>query len=229
MTNRYTSGALQALVAAAGVAWSVPICAAVPPVTLDPSRGSETGASYQSWLSPHQEGGEEADTPKAIPKSFRSTTPSVPRNQRKSAGHGVLQFSRDLSRAYVEVRIEGVDPQTINMFHIHCGKPGILGPILIDFAIRQDLKQAFADGVLTAEIRNEDIVAVSQHSHDGVVAFATAGCPINKEGSAFDRVKTVAGMAAIAREGELYFNLHTTGQSFFGDIRGQLEAMPNQP
>jgi hypothetical protein len=29
-------------------------------------------------------------------------------------------------------------------------------------------------------------------------------------------------MAAIAREGELYFNLHTTSQTYFGDIRGQL-------
>jgi hypothetical protein len=40
-----------------------------------------------------------------------------------------------------------------------------------------------------------------------------------------DRVKTVAGMAAIAREGDLYFNLHTSGQSYFGDIRGQLERV----
>lgn len=44
-------------------------------------------------------------------------------------------------------------------------------------------------------------------------------------GRPLDRVKTVAGMATIAREGELYFNLHTTGQNFFGDIRGQLDAV----
>jgi hypothetical protein len=29
-------------------------------------------------------------------------------------------------------------------------------------------------------------------------------------------------MAQIAREGELYFNLHTSGQTNYGDIRGQI-------
>ena len=29
-------------------------------------------------------------------------------------------------------------------------------------------------------------------------------------------------MEYIARKGDLYFNLHTKGQMFFGDIRGQL-------
>lgn len=32
-------------------------------------------------------------------------------------------------------------------------------------------------------------------------------------------------MAAIAREGELYFNVHNTGQQYFGAMRGQLEAV----
>ena len=59
-----------------------------------------------------------------------------------------------------------------------------------------------------------------------MIAFGTAGCPINKDGNPNERVKTVAGLAAIAREGELYFNLHTTGQTYFGEMRGQLEAAP---
>jgi hypothetical protein len=29
-------------------------------------------------------------------------------------------------------------------------------------------------------------------------------------------------MAQLARAGELYFNLHTTGQTYFGDMRGQI-------
>jgi hypothetical protein len=32
----------------------------------------------------------------------------------------------------------------------------------------------------------------------------------------------VAGMEYIARQGELYLNLHTKGQMYFGDLRGQL-------
>ena len=39
------------------------------------------------------------------------------------------------------------------------------------------------------------------------------------------KVSTVAGMAAIAAEGELYFNLHTYAQTYFGDIRGQVSAV----
>ena len=222
-TQHYSRTALSWVLAGLVTA---PCLAASTGIVLDPTRGSQTGAVYQSWLSPHQEGGEEADTPKMVPKQFRSTTPSVDRNQRKSAGHGVLRFSRDLSRADVELQISGVDPKTITMFHIHCGKPGILGPIIVDFALKQDLYTAFPEGRFNAEIRNEDLVAVASHRHDGLIAFATAGCPINKDGNPNERVKTVAGLAAIAREGELYFNMHTTGQNYFGEMRGQLEAAP---
>ena len=52
----------------------------------------------------------------------------------------------------------------------------------------------------------------------------TAGCPIVQT-LPLDKVKTIAGMALIAQEGELYFNLHTKGQTFFGDIRGQLQPV----
>ncbi len=41
----------------------------------------------------------------------------------------------------------------------------------------------------------------------------------------FGKVKTVAGMEHIARRSELYFNLHTKGQTFYGDIRGQIHPV----
>jgi len=198
----------------------------VPPVSgidLDPSRGGEIGAVFEAWLSPQQEGGEEEDTPSIIPSAFRSTTPSVDRNDRTSRGHGTLSFTRDLSRAYAHVEIENVDPEEINMFHIHCGRPGQLGPIIVDFGIAHDVSELFADGVLSVEITNEDIVAVTENAH-GLVAAFTAGCPIIPVIPG-DRVVTVAGMAHIAFERELYFNLHTTGQTYFGDIRGQLHPI----
>lgn len=180
----------------------------------------ETGDVYQSWLSPHQEGGEEEDTPALVPNVFKSTAPSLSRDQRKSRGHGTLAFTRDYSRAYVHVKIEGVNPEDIVMFHIHCGKPGQLGPILIDFGIDNELTAAFGDQELSVELDNTDIEAVVDHGH-GLVGAFTAGCPI-VPAIPLDKVKTIAGMASIAAEGELYFNLHTKGQTFFGDIRGQL-------
>lgn len=194
-------------------------------VALNPAAGSEIGLVYEAWLSPHQEGGEEQDTPALVPSMFKSTAPSIDRNERQSRGHGTLAFTKDFSRAYAHVKIEGVNPQDIVMFHIHCGKPGQLGPIIVDFGLENDLTEVFADNELSLEISNDDIVATSEHGH-GVVAALTAGCPI-AIALPGDKVVTVAGLAQIALETELYFNLHTKAQTFFGDIRGQL--YPVQP
>lgn len=195
----------------------------VPPVSgiaLEPSRGAEIGDIYQAWMSPHQEGGEEEDTPVLIPDMFKSTAESVARDDRPSKGHGTLSFTRDFSKAYAHVKIDGVNPAEINMFHIHCGRPGQLGPILVDFGLIGDLTQMMADGELSVEIDNDLIVATKEHGH-GLVGAFTAGCPITPV-VPLDKVVTVAGMAQIAAERALYFNLHTTRQTFFGDIRGQL-------
>ncbi|MFO7567956.1 MAG: CHRD domain-containing protein [Enhygromyxa sp.] len=204
--------------------------AAPPPssVGLDPRRGDEVGLVFEAFLSPQQEPGEESDTPKSTPAMFRSTTPSLTRDERVAAGHrghGVFRFSKDLSRVWIDVKIEGVDLETINMFHVHCGGPGILGPILLDFAQVTDLRQNFADdGVLSVEVTNAHIVATAEHGHGAIAAF-TAGCVIPGPSLAPglpSKVSTVAGMAHIASEGELYFNLHTSGQMYFGDLRGQV-------
>jgi hypothetical protein len=194
-----------------------------PPVTLDPAGGSAVGASFQAWLSPHQEGAEEDDVPALAPADLKSTAPSVPRNERTSRGHGMVRFSRDLSRAWVDIAVENVKAEDIVLFHIHCGRPGMLGPIIVDFGMKHDLPAEFADGRFSVEVHNEDIEHVVDHGH-GFVGFLTAGCPIFPE-NPVDRVRTIAGMETIAREGELYFNLHTKGQTFFGDIRGQLRPM----
>ena len=203
---------------------------ATQPAGLEPGRGKEVGPVFEAYLSPHQEGGEEEDTPKSVPSQFRSSAPSLSRAAREAAGHrahGQVRFSKDLSRAFIDVKIEGVDPATVNMFHIHCGKPGILGPILVDFALATDLKRDLADGVMTVEIRNEHIVKNVEHAH-GVVAAFTAGCivpSLSLAGLKPTKVSTVAGMYQLALERELYFNLHTTSQTYFGDIRGQLHPV----
>ncbi len=193
------------------------------PIELDPSKGQDIGSVFEAFLSPHQEGGEEEDTPDIIPDIFKSTAPSVSRNERQSRGHGVLSFTNDLSKAYVHVAIEEVKPEEIVMFHIHCGRPGQLGPIIIDFALAGDLQEYWTDNMLTLELTNEDIEAAANHG-EGIVAASTAGCPI-VPAIPVDKVKTIAGMEFIARQGELYFNLHTKGQTYFGDIRGQLHQV----
>ena len=52
----------------------------------------------------------------------------------------------------------------------------------------------------------------------------TCGKPLSPEGECQPCLLRLglAGMASIAAEGELYFNIHTRQQTFYGDIRGQL-------
>ena len=83
--------------------------------------------------------------------------------------------------------------------------------------------RGWVDGELSVEITNEDLVAVLDHGH-GLIGALTAGCPI-LPALPMDRVVTIAGLAQIAAGGELYFNLHTKGQVYFGDIRGQLAPL----
>jgi CHRD domain len=193
------------------------------PIALNPAAGAEVGFVYEAFLSPQQEGGEEEDTPGFIPEAFRSTAPSVPRNERTSRGHAVLEFTQDLSRAYVFLALENVNPADVVMLHLHCGRPGQLGPIIIDFSLAGNINNYLADGLMSLEITNADIEAVTSHSHGLVDAF-TLGCPIIPA-IPNDKVKTIAGMELIARQGELYFNLHTAGQVYFGDMRGQFHLV----
>lgn len=193
---------------------------------LDPSKNTEIGLVYESWLSPMQEPDEEANTPAKTPDRFKSTAPSQTREERVAANHrahAVVRFTNDLSKAYVDVALEGIQIEDINMFHIHCGTPGILGPILVDFSLITNIQDNFKDGVFSVEVNNAAIAGTAAQAHDAVGAF-TLGCviPSPSLGTAKPtKVSTVAGMAAIAQEGDLYFNLHTKGQTYYGDIRGQ--------
>ena len=205
----------------------------LPAPSLDAAGGKEIGLVVEGYLSPHQESAEEDATPSSVPQQFRSTTPSLTRDQREAAnhrGHGQIRFSKDLSRAYVDVKIEGVDPKTVNMFHIHCGQPGILGPILVDFALATDVTSNLSDGMFSIELKNEHIVKNAEEGHGSMLGAFTRGCVINSpslDGMKPAKVTTIAGMAELALERQLYFNLHTTGQTYYGDMRGQLHTVAN--
>jgi hypothetical protein len=196
-------------------------------VELNPGAGEEIGFVYEAFLSPQQEGGEEEDTPLFIPPEFRSTAPSVPRNERTSKGHGVIEFTNDLSRAYVYLAIENVVVEDIVMLHLHCGRPGQLGPIIVDFGMGDNLTELLADGYLAVEIRNEDLEAVV-NSAEGLIGVITAGCPITDAPNS-GKFTTIAGLEFMARRGEIYFNLHTAGQVYFGDMRGQVHLVEDVP
>jgi len=198
----------------------------VSPIPLNIDQASEVGFVYQAFPSPQQESGEEEDTPGLTPPQFRSTAPSVPREERPTQAHAVLEFTNDLSRAYMYVELANVNPEDIVMLHLHCGVPGHLGPIMVDFGMMGNLQDYFADGIFTIEITNADLEMVVDGA-TGLVGGFTAGCPVEVEGLSeqilavpTDKIVTISGMERIARQGKLYFNLHTAGQTFFGDARG---------
>ncbi|MDX1906540.1 MAG: CHRD domain-containing protein [Bacteroidia bacterium] len=190
------------------------------------TQGNQIGKVYEAFLSPHQEPGEEKDTPKSVPKVFQSTKPSELRSERDSRGYGRISFSNDLSKVYIEVKVEGVRLDQINMFHIHCGLPDQLGPILVDFAQVTEIQTNFRDdGLFAVEVDNSHILATIA-AGQGLVGEFTSGCPIVPGLPA--KVQTVAGMEYIAQKGELYFNLHTEGQTYFGDIRGRVQPATSE-
>jgi hypothetical protein len=114
------------------------------------------------------------------------------------------------------------------MLHLHCGRPGQLGPIIIDFSLVGNIQTYLADGTMKLELSNEDIVAVTNGATPSPIDGFTLGCPISPS-NPVDKVKTIGGMQLIAQQGELYFNLHTAGQTYFGDIRGQFALSATQP
>ncbi|MDP2316895.1 MAG: CHRD domain-containing protein [Pseudomonadota bacterium] len=198
--------------------------AALVPLALaaEPADGAKPGPLYESWLSPMQEGGEESETPKPLVATLGSTAPSTPRAQRASRGYGTLQFTNDLSRARVDVQIEGVKPADIVMFHIHCGPPGVLGPVAVDFGRFGSFEKTFVGGHFTVELTNSTVTTAA--GHHGVPSGLPEGCPV--EAGLPTQVNTIGGLRYLAEKGVLYFNLHTKAHTYFGEMRGHLLPAP---
>jgi hypothetical protein len=187
----------------------------------DPLLGATTFTLYEGFMSPQQQPGEESDAPKALTKAtgLTSTQPSLPREQRRSRGWGQLRFNKDLSAAFIDVEIKNVNPDDILMFHIHCGPPGVLGPIIVDLGSFGPLPRLLANGKLSLEVRNQNIVYVKQMPQ-GLKPALPESCPAELGFS--PQAMTVAALEHLARKGVLYFNLHTKANTFYGEMRGQI-------
>jgi hypothetical protein len=187
----------------------------------DPALGATTFTIYEAYLSPSQQPGEESEIPKPLEKSLGATAPSTLRENRKSKGYGQLRFAKDLSKAYVDVQIDGVNPADILMFHVHCGPPGVLGPIVVDFSEFGTLSKTIVDGKLSVEITNKNITYIKDMK--GMKSGLPESCPAEL-GFLPTQTKTIAGLEALARKGVLYFNLHTKAHTYYGEMRGQIYA-----
>lgn len=205
---------------------SVPVPAAAgdipaPAVFHAPAAGSTLFTTYDAFLSPAQEPGDESDAPRA--PGLAASGKSISRKDRASRGYGQIRFARDLARAYVDVQIEGVRTEDIVMFHIHCGPPGVLGPIIVDLgAAAGNLQKALAGGKLSIAIDNSNVTFV-EYMPKGLKPRLPEGCPVDK--GFLNQVKTIGGVEYLARQGVLYFNLHTKAEMFYGEMRGQIHAL----
>ncbi|AUI69128.1 CHRD domain-containing protein [Beggiatoa leptomitoformis] len=167
--------------------------------------GVNTFTEYEAFLSAEQELGEENNSP--------------------AQGYGRLSFADDLSTAKLDVFIKDVDVNQITAFHIHCGSPNVLGPIIADLSVFGNFTDTIVNGHFAATLTNEHIVFVTMpppapNAGESFTLPLPEGCP-NDYGQ-LGQVYTIAGLEALAKKGLLYFNLHTVTNPFYGEMRGQL-------
>jgi hypothetical protein len=174
-------------------------------VTVVAVWGSTAGAGakstkYEAFASPQQESG---------PASGSTTK-----------GQATITFDPYLTNAKVDFKLTNLDPADITAFHIHCGVPGQLGPIIVDFGQFGDFTDTFKNGRMSVTLRNDNLTVATWPPN----ATLPEGCAPSVFGPG--QSNTIAGLEALSRAGLLYFNLHTgSGEDatyFYGLIRGQI-------
>lgn len=179
----------------------------VPAIAANVPKGDQSFTEYEAYLHPAQEADPELNV--------------------QSYAYGKLRFPSNLSAGKFDFQVTGVDAENVTAFHIHCGTPGVLGPIIVDFSQFGDLKQTLKSGQLSGTIVNKGLTFVKQlpippKPGSGKLTLPLPeGCPSDIN-FPVQQVQTIAGLEALARKGALYFNLHTEGHEFYGELRGQI-------
>ena len=181
------------------------IALGAPTIAQTVNFGDRSFTEYEAYLNPAQELG--------------------PASGSTAKGYGQLRFPKNLTRGDVQVQIADVDSANVTAFHIHCGTPDVLGPIVVNFNQFGDFKNTIKNGRFSASVTNDKLTFVKQPPPPPNLAAGfklplPEGCPSDIIIPA--QINTIAGMEALARKGVLYFNLHTKGHEFYGEMRGQI-------
>jgi hypothetical protein len=184
----------------AGVSLSTrPFGSAAAQPAATPSVGPPT--NYVAYPSPQQEPGPPStSTAKAI---------------------ATIQFDPYLTQAQINFYLTNLDPADIAAFHLHCGLPGQLGPIVINFNQFGAFTTSFVNDVFSVTVTDADVREANWPPNR---MGPPPACDKNAIGPA--PATTIAGIDALARIGQLYFNVHTGSKRdatfVFGLIRGQV-------
>src|SRR5262249_20287297 len=103
--------------------------------------GGTPTTTYRAFASPQQESG---------PASGSTTS-----------GQATLTFDAYLTTAKLDFTLVNLDPALITGFHIHCGLPGQLGPMIVNFADFGAFTDTFHDGQFSVTLTNDDIVVAN--------------------------------------------------------------------
>lgn len=184
------------------------IAATQPAAAQQPTAAPST--SYQAFPSPQQEPG---------PSSGETTT-----------AIGLLEFDPYLTQVQVTFYLKNLNPSQIAAFHLHCGLPGQLGPIVVNFNIFGSFTQTFSQVDSNTYLFSQTVTDadVDEANWPPSSLRPPPACAANNIGPA--PATNIAGIEALARIGQLYFNVHV-GNSirqptyFFGLIRGQVYSV----
>ena len=154
--------------------------------------GEQETFDFQSHLS-----GEQEVTPPTAP-----STPSLGVST-DTSGTILVRVSEDLSS--LEFRLVVRDGTDVTQAHLHCGRAGQNGPVVVFLAPLTEQGRD-VDGLLARGTRR------NEHIEPGAAACEELiGRP----------VRNIASLAAAAFEGLIYANVHTV-ENPAGEVRGQL-------
>lgn len=147
--------------------------------------------------------------PEAAAFQLESTLSSAqevmpPMSSTLTGGEVTIELDAGLSEAQVTLTLEG-DASTVTGAHLHCARPGVDGPIFLGLVDPGMCDAAqLAAGMLTCTLTNADVMV-------------DADCMGTVERS----ISNIAALFFAARDGLVYFNVHTVANPA-GELRGQL-------
>jgi len=171
-----------------------------------------------------------AGVPTGGPKTRFKGFPSPQQEPGPSSGttasaKATIVFDAYLTQAQITFDLTNLNPSQISAFHLHCGLPGQLGPLVINFGNFGAFTSTFKKiGPNTYRFQQTVTDSDIDEQNFPPAPGPVPACAGNNIGPA--PATSIASLESLGRVGQLYFNVHTgsgTDPTFvFALIRGQM-------